>query len=59
MRVMFPLPNDLVEDDGPGHRGIEGVDLTLHGYRDQEVAFPFNQRPQPFALPADDYGQGD
>ena len=59
MRVMLPLPNDLVEDDGAGHRGVEGVDLTLHGYRYEEITFPLYQRPQPSAFPADDHGQGD
>ncbi len=56
MQALFPLPNHLVEDDGAGHRGIERVDLALHGYRHEEVTFPLDQRSDPSAFPADDHG---
>ena len=59
MTVMFPLPDDLVEDNGPGYRGVEGVGIALHGYRDEEVAVPFDQRPHPSPFPPDDHGHGD
>ena len=59
MRVMFPLPNDLVEDNGASHRGVEGVGIALHGYRDEQVAFPLDQRPHPSPFTPDNHGHGD
>ncbi len=33
-----PLPSDLVQHDRPGNRGVERVDPSSHGNRDQQVA---------------------
>src|SRR5689334_12597620 len=54
---MIALPPRLVEEDGCGDADVQGLDVPELRDRDEQVAGPSDERPQPLALGAEDEGE--
>jgi len=54
--ISTPLAKGLIHGDTTGHRGIERVDASPVGKREQKITFLLHQRADPFVLTANDQG---